>query len=342
MSIESTSRSTEIEDPSAPAEPAPARRRRSLSRLILPLLLVAIAIVFSVMPATAVSFPTAANINAIVSSNSVLVIVAIALVFPMVCGQFDLSIGANLGLSAIATAALFSEGMPTVVAILGGVLVTTLIGAVNGVIVARLGVSSFITTLGMTTIIAGGVLAYTSGQSILDGIPASVTGFASGRLLGLPQMALVVLIVGVAAWYVLAYTPVGRSMKAVGSNPSAARLVGLNVPRLTFLSFVASGALAGIGGVLMMALSSGANPQAGPGYLLPAFAAVFLGTTVSRTSGFNVGGTVIAVLFVSVSVSGLVLAGIEPWVEQVFQGVVLILAVTLSTLTRRKTEGTAI
>ncbi|CAN5364679.1 ABC transporter permease [soil metagenome] len=317
----------------------PPRRRRAWSRYTLPALLVIIVVFFSVAPATSVSFPTSANIDAVIASNAVLAVCAMALLCPLIAGEFDLSVGANVGLASIAVAALFSHGQSLVIALLGGIAVAMFVGAVNGFLVAKIGVSSFITTLGMTTVISGAVLAYTDGQSILDGIPSSMTSLSSEKFLGVPRVATLVAIVALIVWYVLSFTPFGRSLRAVGSNASAARLVGFNVRRVTFLSFVISGLVAGIGGALLVAQAGGANPQAGPGYLLPAFAAVFLGATVSRTSGFNVGGTVIAVLFVSVSVSGLVLAGVHPWVEQVFQGTVLILAVTISTLTRKRTEG---
>jgi ribose transport system permease protein len=315
-------------------------RRWSFSRFTLPTLLVAIIVLFTLLPATSVSFPTSANINAVIASNAVLAICALALLCPLIAGQFDLSVGANVGLASIAVAALLGHGLATPLAVLGGVAIATAVGAVNGFLVAHLGVSSFIVTLGMTTVISGGVLAYSDGQSLLEGIPTSMTSLSSEQLFGVPRVATVVLVVAVAVWYLLTYTPFGRSIRAVGSNESAARLVGFNVRRVTFSAFVISGALCGIGGALLVAQAGGANPQAGPGYLLPSFAAAFLGATVSRTNGFNVGGTIIAVLFVTVSVSGLVLAGVQPWVEQVFQGSVLILAVTISTVVRRRHEGT--
>jgi ribose transport system permease protein len=331
------------ETSSTPPPAAPpatqAARRRSLSRFTLPSLLVLIIVVFSLLPATSVSFPTSANVDAVVASNSVLAVCALALLCPLIAGQFDLSVGANVGLASIAVAALLGHGVATPLAILGGVVIASAVGAVNGFLVARLGVSSFIVTLGMTTVISGGVLAYTDGQSLLEGIPTSMTSLSSERLFGVPRVATVVLVVAVAVWYLLTYTPFGRSLRAVGSNESAARLVGFNVRRVTFSAFVISGFLCGVGGALLVAQAGGANPQAGPGYLLPSFAAAFLGATVSRTNGFNVGGTIIAVLFVAVSVSGLVLGGVQPWVEQVFQGSVLILAVTISTVARRRHEG---
>lgn len=338
-----TASTTDLTDVTAAATPpdrAPKRTPRSLSRFTLPALLVAVVVVFSVAPASSVSFPTSANANAIVASNGVLAVCALALLCPLIAGQFDLSVGANVGLSSIVVAALFGSGASTPVAILAGVVASVVVGVVNGVLVAHLGVSSFIVTLGMTTVISGGVLAYTDGQNLIDGIPGGLTSLSSQEILGIPRIATIVFVIALVLFYVLAFTPFGRTLRAVGSNVSAARLVGFDVRRATLVSFIISGALCGIGGTLLVVQAGGANPQMGPGYLLPAFAAVFLGATMSRTNGFNVAGTIVAVLFVAVSVSGLVLVGVEPWVEQVFQGTVLILAVTISTVVRRRQEGT--
>lgn len=321
---------------------ATAPSRRLLSPFILPGLLGLVVVFFSLWSQTSNSFASSNNVASIVSSNSVLAVAAIALLFPLIAGQFDLSVGANIGLCAVVVAALFREGAPIPVAVAGGVLAGVLVGLANGALVAYVGVSSFIITLGMSTVISGLVLAYTDGVAIIEGIPSEITALSSDRFLGVPKVAFVVLAIAALVGYVLRFTPFGRSIRAVGSNAAAARLVGFNVRRLTLVSFVAAGAMCGLGGALVVSSTGSANTQVGPGYLLPAFAAVFLGATVSKTSAFNVVGTIIAVLFVKCTLSGLILAGWESWVEQLFQGSVLILAVTVATLARRRTEGTLV
>lgn len=316
----------------------PSRRwvnRHVVGMVTLPALLVIACVFFGTWSTTASTFASTANVHAILSSNAVVAVSALALLCPMIAGQFDLSVGANIGITSFAVVGAFSHGASIAVALLVGVISGMAVGAVNGVFVAGFGVNSFIVTLGMTSVISGAVLAYSNGQSILAGVPTSLTSLSSTDLLGLPQIAWVVIGLAVVMFYFFQYTSFGRAVRAVGSNVSAARLVGLNVRLVTLLSFVISGALAGCGGILLVVSSGGASPQAGPNYLLPAFTAVFLGATVSKLNVFNVGGTVLAVLFVAVCVSGLVLAGSQPWIQQVFQGGILVAAVTLSTLARR-------
>jgi ribose transport system permease protein len=139
-----------------------------------------------------------------------------------------------------------------------------------------------------------------------------------------------------AAWYVLAQTPYGRCLYAIGSNPRAARLVGIPVRRYVLLAFAAAGALAGLAGVLQTARTGGATADPGTSLLFPALAAAFLGATAIRPGQFNVVGTVIGVLFVAVSVSGLTLAGASDWVNPVFNGAALLVAVVLSSLLGRQ------
>jgi hypothetical protein len=141
------------------------------------------------------------------------------------------------------------------------------------------------------------------------------------------------------AMYVLRHTPYGRYLASVGASPTSARLVGLNVPRVILSSFVFSGALSGIAGLVLLARAGTANPQVGPGYTLAALSAAFLGATAIRPGTFNVVGTLLGVLFVAVSVNGLVLAGAADWVEPTFNGAALLVAVTLSTALARRRAG---
>ena len=144
----------------------------------------------------------------------------------------------------------------------------------------------------------------------------------------------------VLVWYLLGHTPVGRYLHSVGSNPQSARLVGLNVPRLVGLSFVLSGFLAGVAGVLLVARQGGGNPGLGQTFVLPAFAAAFLGATAFKPGRFNVGGTVLVVFLVAFSTTGLALSEVGTWVEPVCQGGALIIAVAISTAIARHRVGT--
>jgi ribose transport system permease protein len=210
------------------------------------------------------------------------------------------------------------------------------VGAANGLLVSRLQINSFVSTLGAATLLGGLIQWHTGGQTVTAGIDPALIEFGSGAWLGVPRVVYVVTVAVLAAWYVLAQTPYGRCLYAIGSNPRAARLVGIPVRRYVLLAFAAAGALAGLAGVLQTARTGGATADPGTSLLFPALAAAFLGATAIRPGQFNVVGTVIGVLFVAVSVSGLTLAGASDWVNPVFNGAALLVAVVLSSLLGRQ------
>jgi ribose transport system permease protein len=308
-------------------------------RLGLPILLAVIVVFFSVFPASSRAFFSVANLTVVLANQSVIMLVAIALMFPLIAGHFDFSVGAMTVLAAVVCAgANVRLGLPLAVSILLAIAVGLLIGLVNGILVARFGLNSFVSTLGAATLIGGLVQWYTGGQAII-GIDAVLLQFGSRQWFGVPRVLFVVVIVAVVAWYVLGHTPFGRALYAIGSNARSADLVGLPRTRYTVLAFATSGLLAGIAGVALTARTGGANPDAGTYLIFPALAAVFLGATAIIPGRFNVLGTVIGVLFVAVSVSGLTLAGAQNWVDAVFNGAALIIAVFVSSILRKRRSG---
>jgi len=310
---------------------------RLLERFGLVIMLVVAAVVFSILLPT--TFPTSANLRNVIDSQSVLAIVSLAALIPLTAGNFDLSLGAVLGITHIASAAALSRfGAPLWLAILIGPALGAAIGVVNGLIISKLGVNALISTLGVGTALNGVILWYTEGMSILSGIPDTLTQLGSGVWVGVPRTLVFVAIVALFIWYLIEHTPYGRYLHSVGSNPIAAHLVGLNINKIVIQSFVISGAVVGLGGVLLLARLGSGNPQVGigPSFLLPALSAAFLGATSIHPGRFNVPGTVVALLFLSISVSGLALLGVQSWVEYVFNGAALVVAVSLSTLGRRR------
>jgi ribose transport system permease protein len=211
------------------------------------------------------------------------------------------------------------------------------VGAINGYIVAYLRTSSFIITLGTGTLVTGLVTLGTSNQTITDA-PQSLVDFGSRSALGIPWLGWVLCTVAVLIWFFLRYTVPGRRLALVGSNRAAATIVGVRVNQTVFLSFVASGLLAGLAGVLLFAQVGAANPQAGVGYTLPALAAAFLGATTLRPGHFNILGTIVGVFFVGLAVDGLTLAGAADWVQPVFDGAGLVVAVVLSSVLARQSN----
>jgi ribose transport system permease protein len=306
-----------------------------LQRYGLALLFIGVIAVFSILLPE--SFPTVLNFRNIVGNQSVLAILSLSAILPLIGGQFDLSIASVLGITSIATASALSRfSAPLWLAMIIGVGLGAMIGLFNGLLVAKLGVNSLITTLGVATVIEGIVSWYTNGQSILTGIPQSLTNMGSGLWLGLPRTLFFLAAVALLTWYLLEHTPYGRYLHAVGSNATAARLVGLDVDRVVILSFVISGVITGFAGVLQVARQGAGNPQVAGFFLMPALSAAFLGATSIRPGRFNVPGTILAVFFLATAVSGLSLAGVENWVESVFNGTALAVAVVLSTVVGRR------
>lgn len=209
------------------------------------------------------------------------------------------------------------------------VFLAMIVGLLNGLFVVRFGVNAFITTLGAGTILTGLTLAVSGGQ-ILNGVPGSVTGFTTYQILGLPSPVYVAFVI--LLWYVYEHTPLGRYLFFVGEAREVARLAGLAVDRLRFGAFVAAGVVASLCGILAAGQLGSADPSVGPNYLLAAYAAAFLGATTIRPGRFNAWGTVVALYLLVTGVTGLELLGSASWVEQVFNGGALVIAVTFARL----------
>lgn len=304
-----------------------------LARIALPVILVVLLITFSVLKPN--TFPTVNNIRTVLNLQAVLGILALGLMLPLIVGELDLSIAQNLGLGLILTTGLCSQqGLPLVVAIVIAISVCTAVGLINGLLVTRLQINSLITTLGMSTILAGVIGAYTGGNVFYENIPAELIQIGKGRLWEIPLPVVYALVLAVVMWYVLSSTPIGRYLYAIGGNPDAARLSGVPVRRLTVAAFAGAGLFAGIGGVVQASILGSGNPTVGPPLLLPAFAAAYLGATAIIPGVFNVWGMIIAVITVQVGVTGLAQMGAEFWVEPIFTGLALLIAVAAARFLR--------
>ena len=335
MSVEMTV-DARADEPAEPPQMRSAPRARAilpvLERYALVVLLGVLIAFFALLPSTADAFLTVANIRNVAANEVVIAIAALAALLPLIGGQFDVSVGAVLGMVSVAVAALITRGgVPLALAVPIGVAMGAAVGAVNGYVVAYLRTSSFVITLGTATLVGGLVSLYTKDQVIL-GIPQSMVDFGTLNWLGVPRVVWLLAVVALAIAYLLRHTVYGRQLLSVGANPSSARLVGIRVPLVAMLSFVAAGALAGIAGVVELARTGSGNPQVGPGYTLSALAAAFLGSTTIRPGRFNVPGTIVGVFFVAVSVNGLTLAGAADWVDPVFNGAAVVIAVAVSTV----------
>jgi ribose transport system permease protein len=279
------------------------------------------------------TFLTSANFQAIFGSQAVLVVLTLGLLFALTAGDYDLSIASVLTLSAMVLALLnvdygWSIGWAIVAALLSGVAV----GIINGVLVVLLELDSFVVTLGMSAFVSGIVLWISGSQTIGGVSEALVRPVVVSQFLGIPLAFYYGLALCVVVWYVLEFTPFGRRLLFVGRGRSAARLGGVRVGRVRFAALVASATFAATAGVLYAGTTGGADPSSGASYLLPAFAAAFLGATAIAPGRFNPWGSFIAIYFLWTVISGLQLHGARDFVQQLFYGGALILALALSRL----------
>ncbi|MEV0237442.1 ABC transporter permease [Nonomuraea sp. NPDC050786] len=321
----------------------PARRRRfSADRLIGGYgLLVLAAVLFAVFAlALPDTFPTMANLTAIVSAYSITAILALGAMIPIVTGHFDLSIGYGLGLGHVMTLLLVvNAGWPwpqTCLAVLAGGVV---VGMTNGLLVEFVRIDSFVATLGTGSVLYAITGWVTHGARIFpgpQGLPAGLTGLYESTFLDVPLPAFYVLALAAVLWLMLERLAVGRYLYVIGSNPRAAELVGIPIRHYVILAFAISGLVTGFAGILLAAQQQIGNPSVGLDYLLPAFVAALLGSTTIRPGRPNPWGTVVAVAVLAIGLSGISQLGADFWVTPLFNGITLLIAVGLAGYSARR------
>lgn len=282
-------------------------------------------------------FATGATLHSVTADRAISGLLALAILVPLVCGVYDLSVGATVNLTTIVAVLLINKHWSIPSAIVVSTLVGTAIGVVNGFVVVRLKVNSFITTLGMASIISSVQIIVTDNQQPLPPNVAAWNDLTQTTVLGFQVVVLYLIVAASVVWWALACTPAGRYLYAIGSSPDAARLSGVRVDGYTWGSLIVSGTIAGLTGVLYGSLS-GPSLTFGGGLLLPAFAAVFLGSTQITPGRFNVWGTVLAIYVLATGVKGLQLVTNVQWLDTMFSGVALITAVAVATGRQRSSD----
>jgi len=325
-----------VADPVGDASPIPPSPR---SRLALPAafsqwallgaLLVTIAIFGALRPD---SFLTLENLKSTLNTAAPLLVVALGLTVVLVMQDFDLSVAGMMGLGgAVAVVLMGQHGVPWQLAIVLALCVGVLGGLLNAFLIAYLGGSAFIITLAMSTVFVGLEFAVTGQKTIFDGIPDGFANFAQSRwVLDLPAQVFIAAGLAVVVWALLSQTEIGRYMHAIGSGPEAARLSGVRTREIRALGFVIAAVLAVAAGVLIDSSAAASSPQIGTPYLLPAFAAVFLGSAAFKVGQFNAPGTVVGVLFLGVIQNGLTMLSLSTAVINIVQGVILATAILVS------------
>lgn len=308
------------------------RLRRFVAAYGIVVVLFALIAVFSI--ARPETFPTLENLKGILAFSAPSLILAAGLTIVLVMGDFDLSFGAMIGLAdGVLMVLLINEGVPLAPSLLIVLGLSAVVGIANGVMIAKLGGSSFIVTLAMGTILVGIEFAATNQEQILGELPSLLTTIGQdSSLLGLSNQVWIAALICLFGWFVLEKTEPGRFMRAIGGNPEAARLAGVPILRLRIAGFAAVAICAGVVGVLLVSLTGQYTPNIGTSYLLPSYAAVFLGAAAFRPGQFNIAGTVLGVLLLGVIQSGLTLLEFETFLINLVQGAILIAAVLLSQL----------
>lgn len=271
------------------------------------------------------------NTFALARDLAVAVVMGYAMMVVLAIGGMNLAVGSIGVCVAMVTAALQASGWPLPVSILLGLAGGALLGAINGFIVVRAGLSSFVVTLATMSVYFGVMLLVTRADSIRNLDPGYIE-FGRARAFGpVPVMLLVALGVGLVLAYFYRSTDLGRQMLFTGANPKAAELAGVPVVRAVVLAHTLSGLLAGVAAIMLTARTGAAIPsmagQIGRDWLLPAFVAPVLGGTSLSGGSISIFGTLLGALLVAILASGLRLVQVGDFWIELFLGVILLLAV---------------
>lgn len=340
---------TTIEDPkgasivsdSGAGAPPIIRRLTShnLERFALPAAWALVLVLFSILLPT--NFATAGNLQNILGSQAVLLIMAVGALIPFTAGEYDMSIASTMSLSAMTLSVLNAQqGVPLGTSIAVAMLVGVSAGAVNGFVVVVLKVDSLIATLGSGTLFLG-LVYWMSNSSTVTGVDRGLSTATAGSrwLFGLqPQFYYALALAAVIA-FVLARTPYGRRLLFVGQGRQVAHLSGVKVDFIRASSFMASGLVMSLAGILYAGSLNGADPSSGQSFLMPALAACFLGSTAFVPGRFNAAGTLVAVYFLYSGVVGLQMLGAKNYVQDIFYGGALIAAVAISQAIRHRSTA---
>ena len=280
-------------------------------------------------------FFTQVTLRTIIANQAIAGFLALAALIPLAAGLIDLSFAAVAGLSLVITVWMsIHTGYSIWVIAVIAVACAAACGLVSGALVAFVRLDSFIVTLGMSSLVLGISELLTGGTTLYGSFGKNFVNLGQGTMGPIPYLTVALAVLAILVWVWLEHTTAGRYTLAVGSNPIAARLAGISVARTHLATLVASSVVAGIGGVLLAAQVGNGSTTIGPGYLLPAIAALFLGATQVRERA-NVVGTLIAIFLLGTGIKGLQLAGAATWVTDVFNGGVLILAVAAAAIRSR-------
>jgi len=287
------------------------------------------------------TFATWDTVKQVLDGYAITALGALALVVPLATRTFDLSFAYVMSLSGVVAAHLVAtEHASMGVALIVGMAVALVIGFINAFVVVVMNIDSFIGTLATGSIVQAFITYFTNDVSITNPVlTGSFSQLGQKSIHGVILPVFYALAIAAILWFVLGYTPVGRRLYASGFNPDAAKLANIRVNRLRFCSLLVSSLIAGFAGVCLASTIASGSPTGGNGFLLPSFAAVFVGATQLKNGRFNAWGTLLAVLMLGTGSVGLNLATSAPWAVNMFTGIVLIGALAATGLRRKSANG---
>ena len=283
------------------------------------------------------TFPTVLNLRAILSDKAIIAILSLAAMIPMAAGRIDLTVGYGIVLWHILAISLQTlYGIPWPIAVVTVLILGGIVGFLNGMLVEVAKIDSFIATLGTGTVLYALALAHTGGRQMVGALPDGFYALNGTFVFGLPITAYYVMAIVIVMWLVLEFTPIGRFLYAIGANQRAAELNGIPTRKFVIGAFVSSGLLTALAGVLLASKLRIGQASVGLEFLLPALVGAFLGSTTIKPGRVNVWGTVVGVAILAVGISGIQQFGGSFWVEPMFNGTTLLVAIGIAGYAQRR------
>jgi ribose transport system permease protein len=294
----------------------------------------ALLVLFSVLQGRV--FFTLRNFINITQQISILMMVAIGATYILAIAEFDLSLSSMVSFVGIVAAGMMASGTHPLLASTVALSLTVLFGILNGLLVAALRLPSFVTTLATGTLLGGITFWYSGGTIIFSGIPRSFTVLGQGSLGRIPFSSLLMFVLLFGSSYLLLRTTLGKAIYAVGGNEVAAWYSGIRVSRVKITAFFLAALHSGLAGIVLTSKLGSAHPTGGGGYLMPSYAAAFLGTTLFREGEANIWGTFVGALIMGVLANGLTILNVPYFLQDIFTGMILVGALVLRTSRERR------
>jgi ribose transport system permease protein len=296
--------------------------------------LIVLALLCLIMALLSPVFFTPTNLLNVLTVASVLIILAIGQTIVILTAGIDLSIGAVVSMCGVTIAILLKAGVPFPLVMLVALALGSLLGFLNGLMVAVVRLPAFVATYGMMWVASGFALVILNGI-VLSAFAPDFRFIGNGNLFGIPMPVIVMIVFSTAAYILLRRTTFGRSLYAVGANPEAARMSGIKKGRTLLSAYLLSGFMAGLGAVVLVARVNASEPNMGDSYLLPTVAAVVIGGTSLFGGQGGIVGTLIGALIMTIVQNGMVLLGVASVWHPVVLGLLIIIAVLLDQWVRK-------